>query len=111
MLLQHRLCNRVWRESTGNDCVEDLLGIDRMKIVEALDCVKTSIGHVLPLPVRMKTAISSSLKFDSFWADLMRRKHFDPVERATSDLFLRGGVRTPRNASVLTTALRFSTNC
>ena len=57
-----------------------------------------------------KTA-SSSLKFDSFWASLDKRKHFDPVERATSDYFSRGGVRTPRNPSALTTALRFSTNC
>jgi len=55
--------------------------------------------------------LNSSLKFDSLWADLVMRKHFDPVERATSDLFLRGGVGTPRNSSAFTTALRFSTNC
>ena len=41
--------------------------------------------------------VSSSLKFDSFWANLVRCKHFGLVERATSDYFLRGGVRTPRN--------------
>ena len=51
-------------------------------------------------------ASSSSLKFDSFWANLVRYQHVGPVERATSDYFSHGGVRTPRNPSVVTTALR-----
>jgi len=39
------------------------------------------------------------------------RKYFDPVERATSDLVLRGGVGTPPNSSLFTVVLRISTNC
>jgi hypothetical protein len=62
-------------------------------------------------PSRDLAMVSSSLKFDSFWANLIRYQHVGPVERATSDYFSRGGVRTPRNPSVFTTALRFSTNC
>jgi len=35
------------------DRVQDLLGIDRVKVVEAPDCVKTGISHVPGLPIRM----------------------------------------------------------
>jgi hypothetical protein len=46
MLLRHRLGDRVRRNSAGSDRVEDLLGIDRVKVVKALDSVQAGIGHV-----------------------------------------------------------------
>jgi hypothetical protein len=43
MLLPHGLGNRIRRDAAGNDRVEDLLGIDRVKVVEALYCVGAGI--------------------------------------------------------------------
>ena len=45
MLLQHLLSDRTRRNAAGSDRVQDLPGVDRVKVVEAFNRVHTGVGH------------------------------------------------------------------
>ncbi len=45
VVLQHLLGDRIRRDAARRDRVEDLAGVDRVEVVEALDGVGGGFGH------------------------------------------------------------------